>query len=61
MVGGYDVELVNGDIDVICRVCLHVLREPMQAIDCEHRFCRMCVDQLIQKLCSSFYKKGIYQ
>uniref|UniRef100_A0A7M5VA19 Uncharacterized protein n=1 Tax=Clytia hemisphaerica TaxID=252671 RepID=A0A7M5VA19_9CNID len=48
-VGGYDVELANGEENsVICPICLHVLREPMQAVDCGHRFCRTCVDQLVR-------------
>jgi len=43
--GGYDVELVNGELenDVTCSICLFILKDPMQAIECGHRFCKTCV------------------
>ena len=45
-VGGYDVEFVHDDIYCnysTCAICLLVLREPMQAADCGHRFCKSCL------------------
>jgi len=45
--GGYDVEFVgNEPNDVTCCICLHVLKEPMQAEECGHRFCKSCADDL---------------
>ena len=45
--GGYDVEFFeNEPDDVTCSICLMVLREPMQAEECGHRFCRTCVEEL---------------
>ena len=45
--GGYDVEFVgNEPNDVICIICLFVLREPMQAEQCGHRFCKSCIEDL---------------
>ncbi|XP_066935138.1 TNF receptor-associated factor 6-like [Clytia hemisphaerica] len=43
--GGYDVELVNGELenDITCSICLFILKDPMQAIECGHRFCKTCV------------------
>jgi len=46
-VGGYDVEFVgNEPNDVKCCICLLVLRDPMQAEECGHRFCKSCVGEL---------------
>jgi len=46
---GYDVELV-GQSDLKensgCVICLHILREPMQAVPCGHRFCKVCSEKL---------------
>ena len=43
--GGYDVEFVGNEPNhVTCCICLLVLREPMQARQCGHRFCKSCVD-----------------
>ena len=46
--GGYDVELVNGELEknVTCSVCFFILKDPMQAMACGHRFCKNCVDGL---------------
>ena len=42
--GGYDVEFVNEEpSNIKCCICKLVLREPMQAEQCGHRFCRSCV------------------
>ena len=44
---GYDVEFVgNPPNDVTCCICLHILKEPMQAEGCGHRFCQACVEKL---------------
>ncbi|XP_066935137.1 TNF receptor-associated factor 6-like [Clytia hemisphaerica] len=46
--GGYDVEFatVYPEDNVTCAICLFILREPMQAIECGHRFCKSCVADL---------------
>ena len=45
--GGYDVKFVKGDPENIqCSICLFTLREPMQAEECGHRFCKSCVEDL---------------
>jgi len=42
--GGYDVEFLHEQFDDMkCSICLLVLREPMQADECGHRFCKSCV------------------
>jgi len=32
--------------DISCVICLHVLREPMQAVPCGHRFCKFCIEKM---------------
>ncbi|XP_066935226.1 TNF receptor-associated factor 6-A-like [Clytia hemisphaerica] len=45
--GGFDVEFVLEEKDDLkCSICLLVLREPMQAEQCGHRFCKGCVINL---------------
>ena len=47
MKGGFDVEFVElPDDNVTCSICLHVLRQPLQAIERGHRFCESCVADL---------------
>jgi len=48
MKGGYDVEFIKEypDDNVTCSICLYVLREPLQSIECGHRFCESCVADL---------------
>ena len=48
MKGGYDVEFVKdySDDNVTCSICLFILRQPLQAIECGHRFCKSCVADL---------------
>jgi len=54
--GGYDVEFVsNPPDDVTCCVCLYVLKEPMQAKECGHRFCRSCSDGLKRYYISNLF------
>ena len=43
--GGYDVKFVGDHPNGIeCCICLLVLREPVQAEECGHRFCKSCVE-----------------
>ena len=52
--GGYDVEFVNSEPEnITCSICLFVLKQPMQAEDCGHRFCKTCVEAL-EKRCVKF-------
>ena len=49
--GGYDVEFVGKEPKhITCSICLYVLKEPMQARQCGHRFCKSCVG-FLQKRC----------
>ena len=48
--GGYDVEFLKKSKchqkqfdDMKCSIGLLILREPMQADECGHRFCKSCV------------------
>jgi len=46
---GYDVKFVDENVeteDISCVICLHVLREPMQAVPCGHRFCKFCIEKM---------------
>ena len=48
--GGYDVKFVeNAPKNITCCICLLVLREPMQAEECGHRFCKACIEELKQR------------
>jgi len=49
--GGYDVEFVDKleQNDVTCCICLLVLKEPMQAEECGHRFCKSCAKDLQER------------
>jgi len=42
---GYDLGRFEGDIDeeLICCICREVLRDPVQAAECEHAFCIECI------------------
>lgn len=44
---GYDLERFVGVIDeeLKCPICCGVLEDPMQGMDCEHAFCRKCIQQ----------------
>ena len=45
--GGYDVKFVGVEpLNVTCSICLFTLREPMQAEECGHRFCKSCLEDL---------------
>ncbi|XP_066936159.1 TNF receptor-associated factor 4-like [Clytia hemisphaerica] len=35
---------INRD-DITCAICLLVLREPVQAVKCGHRFCEKCIGE----------------
>ena len=44
---GYNFEFV-GDVpdELICVVCHLVLKEPVQLVQCGHRFCKSCFNQM---------------
>jgi len=45
--GGYDVEFAGDEPShVTCSICLYILKEPMQAQQCGHRFCKSCLNCL---------------
>jgi len=49
---GYDVKFVDENVeteDISCVICLHILREPMQAVPCGHRFCKFCIEKMKEK------------
>ena len=57
--GGFDVEFVlqyPGD-NVTCSICLFVLRGPLQAIECGHRFCESCISDMIKRYSHQLFCK----
>ena len=48
--GGYDVEftenLSTSLDDIKCAICLLILKEPVQANPCGHRFCKTCIERI---------------
>ena len=44
---GYDVELIDESIrvNITCIICLLILKEPVQAAPCGHRFCGGCIEK----------------
>ena len=45
MAHGYDVTFVSQtDEDFQCAICMFVLRDPVQAVPCGHRFCQWCIN-----------------
>jgi len=48
--GGYDVDFVENICtnaeDIKCAICLLILREPLQANPCGHRFCKSCIERV---------------
>ncbi|XP_066933486.1 TNF receptor-associated factor 4-like [Clytia hemisphaerica] len=34
--------------DITCAICHLILRDPVQAVDCGHRFCKNCISQFHQ-------------
>ena len=45
---GYNVELVDNinAKHITCNICRLVLREPVQSVECGHRFCMKCIEHL---------------
>ena len=41
---GQNAKEINRD-DITCAICLLVLREPVQAVKCGHRFCEKCIGE----------------
>lgn len=48
---GYEVTRFQGSVDeeLVCPICSAVLEDPLQAIPCEHAFCKTCIHQWIQR------------
>jgi len=44
---GYDVELIDETTreSVTCNICFLILKEPVQAVPCGHRFCGSCIQK----------------
>jgi len=45
-IGGYDVQFVDETINtenITCNICHLVLKKPVQAVPCGHRFCGECI------------------
>ena len=58
--GGYDVEFEDESVDtdnISCVICLSILREPVQAVPCGHRFCKNCITKVNERFFSfnNFY------
>ena len=50
--GGYDVEFVDETLDtddISCVICLFILRDPVQAVPCGHRFCKKCIAKVDER------------
>lgn len=47
---GFDIDRFVNNIDeeLRCQVCLGVLQDPLQAIECEHSFCRFCITEWLK-------------
>ena len=47
---GYDVDRFINEIDeeLRCQVCWGVLQDPLQANECEHTFCRVCINEWLK-------------
>lgn len=52
---GYDSNRFEGEVDeeLLCPICSFILEDPVQAPDCEHAFCRLCINQWLklQSIC----------
>lgn len=52
---GYDLNRFEGNVDeeLICPICSFILEDPVQAPDCEHAFCKLCINQWLklQSIC----------
>jgi len=50
---GYDLNRFEGDVDeeLICPICSFVLEDPVQAPECEHAFCKACINQWLKLQC----------
>ncbi|XP_013785483.1 E3 ubiquitin-protein ligase NRDP1-like [Limulus polyphemus] len=48
---GYDLRRFHGEVDeeLICPICSGVLEEPLQAPQCEHAFCRICIHEWLTR------------
>ncbi|XP_012287403.1 E3 ubiquitin-protein ligase NRDP1 isoform X2 [Orussus abietinus] len=48
---GFDVHRFQGDVDeeLLCPICSGVLEDPVQASACEHAFCRVCINEWINR------------
>jgi E3 ubiquitin-protein ligase NRDP1 len=48
---GYDVARFLGDVenDVICPICREVLEDPLQVPECEHAFCKDCIQEWLTR------------
>ncbi|XP_017047745.2 E3 ubiquitin-protein ligase NRDP1 [Drosophila ficusphila] len=44
---GFDLNSVVGHVDeeLICPICTDVLEEPVQSSQCEHAYCRVCINK----------------
>lgn len=47
---GYDIDRFVSSIDdeLRCQICWGVLEDPLQAINCEHTFCRFCINEWLK-------------
>lgn len=48
---GYEVVRFQGDVDeeLICAICSGVLEDPLQAPQCEHAFCSVCIHEWLTR------------
>ncbi|GIX82677.1 hypothetical protein CDAR_295763 [Caerostris darwini] len=48
---GYDIARFQGEVDeeLICPICSSVLEEPLHAPQCEHAFCKSCINEWLSR------------
>ncbi|KAG8191602.1 hypothetical protein JTE90_018535 [Oedothorax gibbosus] len=48
---GYDITRFEGEVDedLICPICSGVLEEPLHAPQCEHAFCKSCINEWLTR------------
>jgi len=47
---GYEVNRFVGNVDpdLVCTICLDVMRDPLQLVGCEHTFCGSCIRDWVE-------------
>ncbi|XP_071444547.1 E3 ubiquitin-protein ligase NRDP1 [Hetaerina americana] len=48
---GFDLNRFQGEVDeeLVCPICSGVLEDPLQAPECEHAFCQVCIHEWVSR------------